>query len=228
MTAHFDLLNETELAHVWDRNVETMHRPGFYRNAGKRLFETVLVLLALPVVLPLILLLALPMLLRGEPPLYSQRRVGRGGRTFVMWKLRSMVIDADGHLARYLNHNPAAREEWARRQKLEHDPRTTPYGRILRKLSLDELPQLWNVLKGDMSLIGPRPMMPHQRALYHGIAYYAMRPGMSGYWQVSDRNQAEFVSRVYFDEKYDREMSFATDLSLIFRTLQVVLRGTGL
>jgi exopolysaccharide production protein ExoY len=130
-----------------------------------------------------------------------------------MWKLRSMVADADDHLARYLRENPEAREEWARHQKLRNDPRITPYGRFLRKLSLDELPQLWNVLKGDMALIGPRPMMPHQRALYHGLAYYAMRPGVSGFWQVSDRNDAEFVSRVYFDDRSTTaRFRFVTDV----------------
>jgi lipopolysaccharide/colanic/teichoic acid biosynthesis glycosyltransferase len=228
MTAHFNSLNDSVLADVWEGRVETAHRPGMYRNAGKRVFETALVLLALPVVLPLTLLLALPMLLRGERPFYSQRRVGLGGRTFVMWKLRSMVADADDHLAQHLRENPGAREEWARHQKLRNDPRITPYGRFLRKLSLDELPQLWNVLIGDMALIGPRPMMPHQRALYHGLAYYAMRPGVSGFWQVSERNDAEFTSRVHFDEKYDREISFTTDVMLILRTLRVMLRGTGI
>jgi lipopolysaccharide/colanic/teichoic acid biosynthesis glycosyltransferase len=228
MTAHFNSLSDAILADVWEGHVETAYRPGFYRNTGKRVLETALVLLSAPIVIVLTLLLALPMLLRGEQPFYSQRRVGLAGRTFVMWKLRSMVADADEHLARHLRENPEAREEWARHQKLRNDPRITPYGRFLRKLSLDELPQLWNVLKGDMALIGPRPMMPHQRALYHGLAYYAMRPGMSGYWQVSDRNDAEFISRVYFDEKYDREISLTTDLSLIFRTLRVILNGTGI
>ncbi len=228
MTAHFNSLNDSVLADVWEGRVETAHRPGLYRNAGKRVFETALVLLALPVVLPLTLLLALPMLLRGERPFYSQRRVGLGGRTFVMWKLRSMVADADEQLARYLRDNPAAREEWARHQKLREDPRITPYGRFLRKTSLDELPQLWNVLKGDMALIGPRPMMPHQPPLYHGLAYYSMRPGLSGYWQVSDRHGSEFAGRVRFDEKYDRDISLATDAVLILCTLRVVLRGTGI
>jgi exopolysaccharide production protein ExoY len=227
MTAHFNSLNDAILADVWEGRVETAHRPGLYRNIGKRILDTLLVLAAMPLVVPLTLLLALPMLLRGENPFYRQRRVGMGGRTFVMWKLRSMIIDADAQLARYLVENPEAREEWARHQKLRKDPRITPYGRFLRKTSLDELPQLWNVLKGDMSLIGPRPMMPHQRALYHGLAYYAMRPGVSGYWQVSDRNDAEFVGRVHFDEKYDREVSFATDVWLILRTIRVVVHGTG-
>jgi exopolysaccharide production protein ExoY len=228
MTAHFNSLNDAVLADVWEGRVETAYRPGLYRNVGKRVFEATLVLLSLPVVLPLILLLALPMVLRGESPFYTQRRVGRGGRTFVMWKLRSMVADADERLARYLRENPEAREEWARHQKLRNDPRITPYGRFLRKTSLDELPQLFNVLFGDMALIGPRPMMPHQRALYHGLSYYAMRPGVSGFWQVSDRNACEFASRVSFDDRYDREISFVTDVVLIVRTLRVMLRGTGI
>jgi len=227
MTAHFNSLNDAVLADVWEGRVETTRRPGFYRNYGKRVLETMLVILASPVVLPLTFLLALPILLRGESPFYVQRRVGKGGRTFVMWKLRSMVSDADERLARYLRENPDAREEWARHQKLRDDPRVTPYGRFLRKSSLDEVPQLWNVITGDMALIGPRPMMPHQRALYHGLSYYAMRPGVSGFWQVSDRNECEFASRAMFDDRYDREVSLATDIRLIFKTIRVMLRGTG-
>lgn len=227
MTAHFNSLNEIMRADVLEVRVETARKPGLYRNVGKRVFETLLVLMALPVVLPLTLLLALPMLFRGEAPFYTQHRVGLGGRTFVMWKLRSMVADADEHLAEYLTKNSAAREEWARHQKLRDDPRVTAYGRFLRKLSLDELPQLWNVLKGDMALIGPRPIMQHQRALYPGLAYYAMRPGVSGYWQVSDRHGSEFGARVHYDDIYYRDMSLATDVSLILRTLRAVSRGTG-
>jgi lipopolysaccharide/colanic/teichoic acid biosynthesis glycosyltransferase len=167
------------------------------------------------------------MLLRGEKPFYTQLRVGLGGRPFVMWKLRSMVSDADKRLEVYLQEHPEALEEWARHQKLSDDPRVTAYGRILRRLSLDELPQLWNVLKGDMALIGPRPMMPHQRALYHGQAYYAMRPGISGYWQVLERHGSEFVTRVHYDEIYHRDVSLMTDVVLILRTVNAVSRGTG-
>jgi exopolysaccharide production protein ExoY len=228
MTAHFNSLSDAVRADVLEGRIETAHRPGLYRNGGKRVLDILLVIAASPVILMLTAILALPMLLRGESPFYSQRRVGLGGRTFVMWKLRSMVVDADDRLSRYLRDNPEAREEWARHQKLRDDPRITSYGRFLRKLSLDELPQLWNVVLGDMSLIGPRPMMPHQRALYHGVSYYALRPGVSGFWQVSERNDAEFVSRVKFDDKYDREVSLATDLVLILRTLRTMARGTGL
>jgi lipopolysaccharide/colanic/teichoic acid biosynthesis glycosyltransferase len=223
----FNSLNEAMRAGVLDDRIEKAHRPGLYRRVGKRLFETLLVLLALPIAVPLTLVLALPMLLRGETPFYTQPRVGLGGRTFVMWKLRSMVSDADKRLEVYLREHPEALEEWARHQKLCDDPRITAYGRILRRLSLDELPQLWNVLKGDMALIGPRPMMPHQRALYHGQAYYAMRPGISGYWQVSERHGSEFVTRVHYDESYHRDVSLTTDVVLILRTLAAVSRGTG-
>jgi lipopolysaccharide/colanic/teichoic acid biosynthesis glycosyltransferase len=228
MTTHFNPLNEGTISETWPPSFKAMHRPGFYRNKGKRAFETLVVLCFLPMVVPLIFLLAMPMVVRGEYPFYSQHRVGRGGRIFVMWKLRSMVLDADGSLAHYLRENPSAREEWATWQKLRNDPRITGYGRFLRKLSLDELPQLWNVLRGEMALIGPRPMMPQQLDLYSGISYYALRPGISGYWQVSTRNDAAFVSRAHFDDKYDRELSFTTDLMLIARTLRVVLRGTGI
>ncbi len=227
MTAHFNSLNDAVLAGVIDEYVPAPRKPGIYRNFGKRVLDLVLVTSALPVIVLLTFVLIAPIILRGENPFYSQRRVGRNGRGFVMWKIRTMVSDADERLARYLRENPDARQEWALHQKLRTDPRVTPYGRFLRKSSLDEVPQLWNVLKGDMSLIGPRPMMPHQRALYLGSAYYAMRPGVSGYWQVSDRNDCEFASRAMFDEQYDREVSFSTDIGLIFKTIAVMARGTG-
>lgn len=227
MTAHFDSLNDTGFADLCDGRVDTARRPGIYRNFGKRTLELCFLAAMLPIVVPLMAALVLPILLNRGSPFYSQRRVGRNGREFVMWKIRTMVSDSDERLARYLRENPAAREEWARNQKLRSDPRITPYGRFLRKTSLDELPQLWNVLTGDMSLIGPRPMMPHQRALYHGTSYYALRPGISGYWQVSDRNESEFKARVDFDDLYDRTVSLATDIRLLVKTAWVVVRGTG-
>ena len=138
-----------------------------------------------------------------------------------------MVVDADARLAAHLAADPALRAEWDETQKLKRDPRITAVGRLLRKTSLDELPQLWNVLKGDMSLVGPRPMMPEQRALYPGRAYYQMRPGLTGPWQVSDRNAVSFAGRAEFDADYARRMSLATDLCILFLTVWVVLRGTG-
>jgi lipopolysaccharide/colanic/teichoic acid biosynthesis glycosyltransferase len=138
-----------------------------------------------------------------------------------------MVPDAEAVLERYLAQNPEARAEWDRHQKLKNDPRITPLGRFLRRSSLDELPQLWNVLRGDMSIVGPRPMMCNQRALYPGTEYYVMRPGITGYWQTSARNESSFHERAGFDQAYYRSLSFATDLAIIWRTFSVVLRGTG-
>ena len=112
-------------------------------------------------------------------------------------------------------------------QKLKNDPRVTKIGQLMRKASLDELPQLWNVLAGEMSLVGPRPMMPEQKNLYPGKAYYSMRPGLTGLWQVSQRNASSFASRADFDTSYAGQLSLRTDLGIIFATVGVVLRGTG-
>jgi exopolysaccharide production protein ExoY len=185
------------------------------------------VLIALPIVLPTIVVLATLVSLDGRSPFYRQKRLGMGSRVFTLWKLRSMVPDADARLAAHLTGNDAARREWDAYQKLSEDPRITPLGKLLRKSSLDELPQLWNVLKGDMSLVGPRPMLPEQRALYPGYAYFSMRPGVTGLWQISDRNASTFAQRAEFDADYERKLSLATDLSVLVATVGVVLRGTG-
>lgn len=200
---------------------------GFYRSFVKRPLDIALVLIALPVVLPLILMLALIVRLDGSSAFYSQERVGRGGRIFRMWKLRSMVKDADGKLAAHLAADPLARAEWDKTQKLKADPRITPVGHLLRKCSIDELPQLWNVLTGDMSLVGPRPMMPEQQSIYPGQAYYTLRPGITGPWQVSKRNESSFADRAIYDARYQHDLSFGTDLRLLLSTVRVVLRATG-
>ena len=203
-------------------------RHGFYRSSLKRPLDILLVLMALPVVLPLVLVLALVVLIDGGNPFYAQNRVGRGGRRYRMWKLRSMVVDADTRLQGHLDAHPEARAEWEQTQKLRHDPRITRFGRLLRKSSLDELPQLWNVLIGHMSLVGPRPMLPEQQALYPGSSYYDLRPGLTGLWQVSERNQSTFASRALYDDSYDRSISLRTDALVVWRTIGVVLRATGL
>lgn len=198
-----------------------------YRNAFKRVFDVCLVLLSAPFTVPLVLLLALIVARDGHNPFYSQMRVGRNGKSFRFWKLRSMVPDADRALEAYLSRHPAARLEWDATQKLKNDPRITRTGRVLRKLSLDELPQLFNVLNGTMSLVGPRPMMLNQQNLYQGQCYYNLRPGITGLWQVSDRNECDFAGRVFYDDLYDRVVSLRTDLGVLFRTVSVVMRGTG-
>ncbi len=202
-------------------------RGGLYRNGAKRVLDVLLVLAGAPIILPLVLILALLVMRDGHAPFYTQARVGRGGRIFRFWKLRTMVSDADARLAEYLANDPQAKAEWDHAQKLKNDPRITRIGSFLRKTSLDELPQLWNVLKGDMSLVGPRPMMPRQQVLYPGTAYYALRPGITGTWQISDRNQCSFAARAEFDADYEQSLSFARDVHILLSTVGVVLRGTG-
>jgi exopolysaccharide production protein ExoY len=206
---------------------EPLAREGVYCRRLKRGFDLALVLMAAPIVLPLVLLLAFLVRRDGGSAFYRQDRIGKDGRIFRIWKLRSMVADADALLAAHLAADPDARAEWDRTQKLKDDPRITRVGRLIRKTSLDELPQLWNVLAGDMSLVGPRPMMPTQAPRYPGRAYYRLRPGLTGFWQISSRNQSSFAERAGFDSRYAAELSLLTDLRVLFSTVRVVLRGTG-
>ena len=199
----------------------------FYRTKGKRAFDIVLVVALAPIVLPFIAIFALLIMMDGYNPFYSQVRVGRDGKNFRMWKLRTMLHNADEMLDAYLAEDPVAKLEWDSTQKLKKDPRITLVGRILRKTSLDELPQLWNVVNGTMSVVGPRPMMVKQQDSYSGEGYYRLNPGITGLWQVSDRNEGEFVGRVRYDDIYDRTVSLGLDVWVIMRTVVVVIRCTG-
>lgn len=198
-----------------------------YRRVVKRWIDVFLVLMVAPFVVPVVLMLALVLKATGHAPFFCQDRVGKDGRVFRLWKLRTMVPDADARLKAYLQADDAARQEWEEFQKLSRDPRITEFGQFLRKSSLDELPQLWNVMTGDMSLVGPRPMMVDQQDLYPGSAYYALRPGLTGTWQISDRNQSTFAQRAEFDADYERNLSFFRDLKILFATVGVVLKATG-
>ena len=209
--------------------METPRRRGamVYRRVVKRAMDVALVVAVaaptLAILVPLMAIIALD----GRSPIYVQKRLGRGGQVFRMFKLRSMVADADQILDAYLACNPEARAEWDRTQKLKNDPRITFFGAFIRKTSLDELPQLMNVLLGDMSLVGPRPMMVAQKELYPGAAYYEMRPGITGLWQVSERNESSFSERASYDTAYFRQMSLGTDLKVMAQTVKVVFRATG-
>ena len=202
-------------------------RRGIYRLGIKRLIDVIAILATLPVVLPFMALVAVAIAFDGASPFFRQERIGKDGRRFTIWKFRTMVPDAEAQLNRYLESNDLARIEWESKQKLSVDPRVTRVGRVLRRTSLDELPQLLNVLRGDMSLIGPRPMMPCQQALYPGKAYYNLRPGMTGSWQVSARHTSDFSDRAHYDDAYDRDVTFLNDLRILLGTVSVVLRGTG-
>ncbi|MFP4274111.1 MAG: sugar transferase [Paracoccaceae bacterium] len=237
MTAHLRLTGETPLADSMSAHASAatvgcaspfdLVDRGLYRGVIKRVLDLSLVLVALVPTALILGVFALLIARDGHSPFYRQERVGRDGRIFGMWKLRSMVPDADRLLDAHLAADPEARQEWERQQKLRHDPRITRIGHLIRKTSLDELPQLFNVLTGDMSLVGPRPMMPSQREIYPGIAYYAMRPGITGYWQCSVRNECSFSERALYDTRYFEDISFKTDLLVLLRTLRVVLLGTG-
>lgn len=198
-----------------------------YSSVFKRFSDILIVMVSAPAVLVIVAILSLLIARDGASPFYAQDRVGKNGRIFRMWKLRSMVVDAEGKLESYLAANPVRRLEWDERQKLRHDPRITRIGHLIRKTSLDELPQLWNVLIGDMSIVGPRPMMPSQKAIYPGRAYYVLRPGITGFWQISARNESSFAERARFDTNYLNELSFWADIRVMICTVRVVLTGTG-
>ena len=200
---------------------------GVYRHFFKRVIDVVAILITLPFILPFLLIIAALISMDGHSPIFRQERVGIDGKRFRIWKFRTMVPDAEAMLTEYLASNPEAKAEWETKQKLNDDPRCTRIGRILRRTSMDELLQLVNVLTGDMTLVGPRPMMPSQQALYPGHAYYRLRPGMTGSWQISARNEATFAERAVFDDRYEQELSLGNDLSIIAKTVGVVLRGTG-
>ncbi|MGI3170902.1 sugar transferase [Pseudooceanicola sp. C21-150M6] len=201
-----------------------------YAGFLKRTFDILLSILMLPVLIPVILLLAIAVRLEGGPGFFGHHRVGQGGRLFRCWKIRTMVPDAQARLEALLASDALAREEWARDQKLRNDPRVTRLGNFLRKSSLDELPQIWNVLRGDMSLIGPRPVTEPELVKYGAKkwAYLAMRPGITGLWQVSGRNDVSYDERVQLDVDYHNSMSFAGDLRILVQTVGAVLGKTGM
>ncbi len=205
----------------------TPTRRGLYRNLFKRVMDLSSMIVVAPIVVPVVATLALLVSREGGSPFYTQMRVGKGGKPFLMWKLRTMVRDADVRLEEYLAADPQARLEWDSTQKLKSDPRITAFGRFLRRSSMDELPQLWNVFKGEMSLVGPRPMMLSQQTLYPGSAYYALRPGITGHWQTAGRNRTTFEARAEYDAAYEQNVTLMTDAKVIVKTFGVVLNGTG-
>jgi exopolysaccharide production protein ExoY len=197
---------------------------------GKMAFDRVSAGIVLFTISPIMLAIAASIWARDPGPiLYSHRRIGKDGRTFGCLKFRTMAVDADAILARHLAANPEAAREWEETQKLKDDPRVTPLGRTLRRLSLDELPQLINILKGEMSVVGPRPIVKDE-VRHYGAAirdYVSVRPGLTGLWQVSGRSDVGYRDRVKLDQQYVRQRNFWTDLGIIFRTISVVVRRQG-
>jgi lipopolysaccharide/colanic/teichoic acid biosynthesis glycosyltransferase len=195
-----------------------------------RALDVVIALLALIFVLPLMAVIALAIFLQdGGPILFAHRRIGRGGKSFFCYKFRSMAIDAEARLTELLERDPVARAEWARDHKLRDDPRVTPLGAFLRRSSIDELPQLINVLQGTMSLVGPRPIVDAEISRYgrRFQHYCAVKPGITGLWQVSGRNDVSYRTRVALDCLYAKSQSPRLYLWIVVVTIPAVLSRKG-
>jgi lipopolysaccharide/colanic/teichoic acid biosynthesis glycosyltransferase len=200
------------------------------RQASKRGLDIVVASVMLMILFPVMLTITLLVLTDGKSAIFGHRRVGRGGRMFHCLKFRSMVPNAEQALATLLAKDAAAAELWRTSRKLDQDPRVTLIGRFLRATSLDELPQLVNVLRGDMSLVGPRPVVPAELTEQYGSAasaYLAVRPGITGLWQVSGRSNTSYVERVALDVEYVRNLSLWGDVKILAKTVPAVLMRRG-
>ncbi|NGX62066.1 MAG: UDP-glucose:undecaprenyl-phosphate glucose-1-phosphate transferase [Chlamydiae bacterium] len=197
---------------------------------GKRIFDLLFSTGVLLGTLPIFLLIALGIRFFSRGPVFfSQERVGRGGKVFRCYKFRTMHLDAEKRLSKLFASSPHLRSEWDLTQKLRNDPRIFSFGRFLRVTSLDELPQFWNVLKGEMSVVGPRPYMVNQKKILktHEPKILSVRPGITGLWQTSGRSQTTFQERIVLDAAYVDRRSFTSDLLLILKTLPEVFFSTN-
>ncbi|MDE1180418.1 sugar transferase [Paraburkholderia sp.] len=207
----------------------SMTASGWARNVVKRGFDLFAASCLILMLSPVLIALAVLVKRDGGPAMFGHTRIGRNGEKFKCLKFRSMVMNADVVLKALLESDPEARAEWEREFKLKDDVRITPIGRILRRTSLDELPQLFNVVKGEMSLVGPRPIVQQELERYgDNVSYYLMaKPGMTGLWQVSGRNDTDYATRVSLDVSYVKEWSLRRDMSILLKTVSVVFRGSG-
>ena len=223
----------THLIHFLGRNIVSFRvRDTLARSwpcSLKRAFDAVVAAALLVLCGPFMIAIALALRCDGGPALFRQNRVGQGGWPFVCYKFRTMVVNADQVLTRLLGHDPAARAEWVATQKLKNDPRITRFGRWLRRTSLDELPQLLNVIRGEMSLVGPRPI-PTYEVPYYGpdiLRYLQVAPGITGLWQVSGRNNLDYQTRIGLNSWYTRNNTFGSDIYILAKTACVVVSGKG-
>ena len=233
------MLNEARMGPMWFAPLLLSEHLGLevrcqlinpLHQAIKRVVDLGLILVSLPILVPVFLLLMLAIKLDSPGPIfYSQRRVGRGGREILIWKFRTMVANAEAALESVLSGDPALREEWEKNFKLKRDPRVTRVGDFLRRTSLDELPQLWNVLRREMSLIGPRPIVSEEIPLYGDDfeIFKQVLPGMTGMWQISGRNDLSYDERIGLDVYYVQNWSIWLDLHILMHTILIVLQGSG-
>ncbi|NNC38839.1 MAG: sugar transferase [Hyphomonadaceae bacterium] len=196
----------------------------------KRIFDITLAFILSLILAPLLLVICASIKLAdGGPAIFKQKRIGRNGEVFRCWKFRTMIVNSDEVLNKVLAEDPRAAAEWDEDHKLRNDPRVTAMGCFLRKTSLDELPQLWNILKGEMSLVGPRPIVESEVKKYGRFfrAYISVSPGVTGLWQVSGRNDTGYAERVRMDVEYVNNYSIWTDLKIIMMTVPAVLSTRG-
>lgn len=200
-----------------------------YRRFGKRAFDIVFALASLPILLPLLAVMYFIVRRDGGPFLFSHPRIGRDGKEYGCLKIRTMVTDAHERLQQIIASDPQLAEEWHKNFKLRDDPRVTKLGRVLRATSFDELPQVFNILKGDMSVVGPRPITEVELDLYGDarMHYESVRPGLTGPWQITGRRQNDFDSRAALDSEYVSRLSLGRDLAIILKTIPEVLNGHG-
>jgi Undecaprenyl-phosphate galactose phosphotransferase WbaP len=209
---------------------DVARRQGVPKSPMTRIFDITLIFLASPYILAFFIAISILIMLDSKGGiLYKQTRIGKGGRRFKALKFRTMVQNADQVLQQYLDESPELKAEWLATHKLKRDPRVTRVGAILRKLSLDELPQFWNILIGDMSLIGPRPIVDAEIEKYGKCfeLYIQARPGLTGLWQVSGRSDTSYQRRVELDEYYLLNRSIKLDIQILWKTVYVVLGRKG-
>jgi Undecaprenyl-phosphate galactose phosphotransferase WbaP len=209
---------------------DVMRQRGVPNAPLSRFFDITLILIASPYILLFFLIISIAIALDSRGGVfYGQTRIGKDGRKFKALKFRTMIQNADQELQRYLEESPELKAEWLATHKLKQDPRVTRVGAILRKLSLDELPQLWNIVVGEMSLIGPRPIVDEEIEKYGRCfeLYKQARPGLTGLWQVSGRSDTTYKQRVELDEYYLLNRSFMLDLQILLKTVYVVVGRKG-
>lgn len=201
------------------------------RNFSKRLFDILFSIGAIVIMLPLLLICALAIAFTSKGPIiYGHKRIGRGGKPFTCYKFRTMYQDADKRLKELLESNILLNDEWNRSHKLKNDPRVTAIGRFLRRTSLDEFPQFWNVLRGDLSVVGPRPVVREELIKFYGnnaSSILKVRPGLTGLWQVSGRSETSYEKRVQLDLEYVEKGSLLLDLTIVAKTIPALLNSRG-
>lgn len=206
------------------------HSTGWVQEFWPTLFDKCFAGLALLFFMPFFVLISAVILVtEGGPVFFAHRRIGKNGESFKCIKFRTMALDASEQLANLLERDPVARAQWEATQKLDDDPRVTCLGEFFRKTSLDELPQFWNVLKGDMAIVGPRPIVEAEMSRYGKDvdAYLSVKPGITGMWQVNGRSDTSYDERVKMDVEYVETKSFRKDIGIILKTVKVVLSRSG-